>query len=182
MADRLAIIRAGRITPAAAPQDFYAHPLDPDMAAFVGEANLLTGTIDGTVRDHGARAPADPRRRRRTAPTATASIAATVLVRPEQVDVCARSDNGAEHDGLAGRVVRSDYHGHDALVTIRPVEPGAASTRSSWPGSTGNRVFARDADVTLRAHGSVLAWPLATLRARSQPRMSERPDGQDAIL
>ena len=47
MADRVAIIRAGHITPTATPRDFYAHPLDPDMATFVGEANLLTGTITG---------------------------------------------------------------------------------------------------------------------------------------
>ena len=182
MADCLAIIRGGRITEAAAPQDFYAHPLDPEMAAFVGEANLLTGTIDGTdaitvlgrlpIRGAGADRP----------PNLIASTAATVLVRPEQVDVCARSGPGAELDGLAGRVVRADYHGHDALLTIRPVEPGAAIDEVIVARVTGNRVFARDADVTIRAHGSVLAWPIATDASPIATQASESPDGQDAIL
>jgi iron(III) transport system ATP-binding protein len=164
MADYLAIIRGGRITPAAAPQDFYAHPLDPDMAKFVGEANLLTGTIDGAyattvlgrlpLRGAGPDATANP-----------TSIPATVLVRPEQIDVCPDSDLGeadawhSEHGGLAGRVVRSDYHGHDALLTIRPLAPADGADELIVARVEGNRVFPRDADVTVRAHGSVLAWP-----------------------
>jgi len=162
--DHLAIIRAGTITPAAAPQDFYAHPLDPDMATFVGEANLLTGTIEGafaiTVLGRlplrGAAADATDH---------ASSVSATVLVRPEQIDVCPDSDLGqadawhSEHGGLAGRVVRSDYHGHDALVTIRPLEPTEGIDELIVARVEGNRVFARDAEVTLRAHGSVLAWP-----------------------
>ena len=166
MADRLAIIRAGRITPAAAPQDFYAHPLDPEMAAFVGEANLLTGTIDGAFattvlgRLPMRSAPADP------SGTAT-PIAATVLVRPEQVDVRLESDGReadawhSEGDGLAGRVVRSDYHGHDALVTIRPLSQADGADELIVARIEGNRVLARDADVIIRVHGSVVAWPSA---------------------
>ena len=164
MADRLAIIRGGHITPAAAPQDFYAHPIDADMARFVGEANLLTGTIDGAYATTVlGRLPL------RGAGSETASaappIAATVLVRPEQIDVCPDSDLGAadawhsERGGLVGRVVRSDYHGHDALVTIKPLEPSDGTDEVVVARIEGNRVFARDTDVTIRAHGSVLAWP-----------------------
>jgi iron(III) transport system ATP-binding protein len=166
MADHLAIIRGGRITPAAAPQDFYAHPIDPDMAAFVGEANLLSGTIDGafatTVLGRLPLRGAGP-------PSAGAltPIAATVLVRPEQIDVCPDSDLPqadawhSERGGLVGRIVRSDYHGHDALLTIRPVAPADGLDELIVARVEGNRVFPRDADVTIRAHGSVLAWPRA---------------------
>jgi iron(III) transport system ATP-binding protein len=156
MADHLAIIRAGEITPAAAPQDFYAHPLDPAMAAFVGEANLLSGTIEGAFAN--TRLGRFPIRGiEPDAPIAAAPIVATVLVRPEQIDVCP----GPEAGGLAGRVVRSDYHGHDALVTIAPVD-GADSRELIVARVAGTQVFERDASVTLRARGSVLAWPRAT--------------------
>jgi iron(III) transport system ATP-binding protein len=152
MADRLAIIRAGRITPTAAPQDFYAHPLDPDMASFVGEANLLTGTIEG---DHATTVlgPLPMRLGGADEAREASSTPAIVLVRPEQVDVCTEADA----PGLAGRVVRSDYHGHDALLTIRPDGNGAAELIVARV--DGTRTFPRDSRVTLRAHGSVLAWP-----------------------
>ena len=166
MADHLAIIRDGRITPAAAPQDFYAHPLDADMATFVGEANLLTGTIEGAfattvlgrlpLRGAGSDIAGAP------------PIAATVLVRPEQIDVCPDSDLGqadawhSEHGGLPGRIVRSDYHGHDALLTIRPLAPPDGVDELIVARVEGNRVFPRDSDVKLRAHGSVIAWPRPT--------------------
>jgi iron(III) transport system ATP-binding protein len=152
MADRLAIIRAGQITRAAAPQDFYAHPLDPQMAAFVGEANLLTGTIDnGYATTVLGRLPI-----RGAEPGTPASRHATVLVRPEQIDLCDESEAG----GLAGRVVRSDYHGHDALVTIAPADSTAVD-ELIVARVEGTEVYARDARVTVRAHGSVLAWPNA---------------------
>ncbi len=146
MADRVAIIRAGQITPTAPPQTFYSHPLDPDMAAFVGEANLLTGTIDGPC----ATTVLGPLPIRGDA----AGIGpATVLVRPEQVELI-----DGDETGVAGRVVRSDYHGHDVLVTVRP--EGRGSDEVIVARVEGTRIFAVDAVVTLRAHGSVLAWPI----------------------
>jgi iron(III) transport system ATP-binding protein len=170
MADRLAIIRTGRITPTAAPQEFYAHPLDPDMAAFVGEANLLRGTIDGAfattmlgrVPIRGAAPASTAESPDSDAPDsdgsdsgAAAPIPATVLVRPEQIDVCDASESG-----LAARVVHRDYHGHDALLTIRPLGPaGEDSDQLIVARVEGNRALTRDAAVTIRVHGSVLAWP-----------------------
>jgi iron(III) transport system ATP-binding protein len=174
MADRLAIIRAGRITPTAAPSDFYAHPLDPDMAAFVGEANLLAGTIDG---DHATTVLGQlPLRVGTGAEAYPPATPAIVLVRPEQVDICTDAEVAAGAGGLGGRVVHTDYHGHDVLVTIRPVRPSDrhADSRPGDPGVgeadgdgsefivarvDGTRTFPRDAHVTIRAHGTVLAWP-----------------------
>ena len=156
MADRLAIMRDGRITPAAAPHDFYAHPLDPGMASFVGDANLLAGTVEGNDAITAlGRLPL------RGAPAAGAARRAIVLVRPEQIEV--RGDDGidaGDRDGtaLAGRVVRTDYHGHDALVTIAPLAPGTGAD-VIVARVAGSQVFARDQRVLLRASGSVLAWP-----------------------
>ena len=142
MADRLAIIRAGRITPTAAPSDFYAHPLDPDMAAFVGEANLLAGTIDG---DHATTVLGElPLRVGTGAEAYPSATPAIVLVRPEQVDICTDAEVAAGAGGLGGRVVHTDYHGHDVLVTIRPLAPrivtptrARATRASAKPTGTG---------------------------------------------
>ena len=149
MADRLAIIRGGRITPTAAPHEFYARPIDPDMASFVGEANLLDGTIDGNdATTILGRLPLLDAAH--DLPRIGAPVAATVLVRPEQIDVCGESESG----GVSGVVVHSDYHGHDALVTIKTANESIVARVA------GTRVFERDQAVTIRAHGSVLAWPV----------------------
>jgi iron(III) transport system ATP-binding protein len=45
MADRVAVLRGGQIAQCAAPQDLYIRPADPQLARFIGEANLLDGEL-----------------------------------------------------------------------------------------------------------------------------------------
>ena len=82
-ADQVAVLRDGKIAQCAAPQDLYTQPADPELARFVGEANLVDGvlgddaveTILGSLPVHsGTRAALSPGR-------------VTVLVRPEQIDI-----------------------------------------------------------------------------------------------
>ena len=49
MADRVAVLRDGRIVADARPEDLYRSPLDAELAGFLGEANLLPGTVSGGV-------------------------------------------------------------------------------------------------------------------------------------
>jgi iron(III) transport system ATP-binding protein len=149
MADHLAIIRAGHITPTAAPPDFYAFPFDPEMAAFVGDANLLHGTIDG---DHATTMFGALPLRGEVLPHA-ASTAALVLVRPEQVEIGAAGEAGS----VPGRIVHLDYHGHDVLVTIEPDDRGPDAVVVAR--AAGSRSFPLHGAVSIRASGSVLAWP-----------------------
>ena len=51
MADRVAVLRDGRIVQYAAPQDLYARPADPALARFIGGANLLDGTLASAAPD-----------------------------------------------------------------------------------------------------------------------------------
>ena len=104
-ADRVAVLRGGKIAQCDAPEDLYTMPADPELARFVGEANLVDGMLDNDSLDTilgplpvqaGARANLHP------GPV-------TVLVRPEQIGIAAK--NGCR--GLAGRIVGYGYHGHD---------------------------------------------------------------------
>ena len=47
LADYVAVLRSGRIAQHATPQNLYARPIDDELARFVGEANLLEGTLEG---------------------------------------------------------------------------------------------------------------------------------------
>ena len=46
MADRVAVLRAGRILAEDRPETLYRSPVDASMAAFLGEANLIPGRAD----------------------------------------------------------------------------------------------------------------------------------------
>jgi iron(III) transport system ATP-binding protein len=47
IADRIAVMRAGRLLQAGTPKDIYTSPADPFTGAFVGAMNLLPATVDG---------------------------------------------------------------------------------------------------------------------------------------
>ena len=67
MADLVAVIRDGRIGQADTPQTLYLRPTDPDLARFVGEANLVVGSFDDddAVSPLGRHPLADPHRSHR---------------------------------------------------------------------------------------------------------------------
>lgn len=115
MADRLAVMRAGRVVQAGLPIDVYRRPADSWTATFLGSANLFTGKVLsvgageflaetplGEVR--GALAtPA-------TAPPPGSPI--TICIRPE----CLRLDTmPPEENAFAGKVVDSLFQGDHAL-------------------------------------------------------------------
>jgi ABC-type Fe3+/spermidine/putrescine transport system ATPase subunit len=47
MADRIAVMHAGRVLQVATPQELYAAPVDHFVAAFIGKMNFLPGTVAG---------------------------------------------------------------------------------------------------------------------------------------
>ena len=55
MADYVAVIRHGRIGQTGTPQELYEHPVDPAMAEFLGDANLINGSVDSAVASTAAR-------------------------------------------------------------------------------------------------------------------------------
>ena len=55
----------------------------------------------------------------------------TVLIRPEQIDIV------PNEDGLTAHVTSYRYHGHDAVLHVRP-EEGTGPSRS-WSASSADR-------------------------------------------
>ena len=88
MADRVAVMRAGRLEQCASPAVLYDRPATAFVAGFVGTMNRLAAVADvgGRVRVGAQLLPADGE-----APAAGAAV--TVLVRPEAV-VVTREDDG----------------------------------------------------------------------------------------
>jgi iron(III) transport system ATP-binding protein len=148
LADLVAVLRDGRIAQCATPQNLYAHPLDDELARFVGEANLIEGVLDGAFVEtplgrlealwHGEPPPN--------------SSAVIVLVRPERIDLHPPD----AQEGLAGRIVRSGYHGHDAVLHVQVGEERTVQTLLVR--TLGDARLAPGSSVKLRATGPVLVW------------------------
>ncbi|WP_327377898.1 ABC transporter ATP-binding protein [Streptomyces sp. NBC_01216] len=126
MADRVAVLNAGRLEQCAAPADLYRRPATAFVAEFVGTMNRLPGSADGPAHVNvlGARLPVDG-----TLPD-TPDI--DVLVRPENLTVTEDPDGEAVvvslsffgavsrvHLDLRGTDVKADLPSLDAAA-LRP--------------------------------------------------------------
>ena len=103
------------------------------MARFIGEANLIAGQLNGSsVQTLFGKLPVT-----HADPAVATRCPATVLIRPEQVELLPGAD---ELDGaVAARVTGYGYHGHDAVVTVLPEAvqgpgPGGPAADRAHPG------------------------------------------------
>lgn len=103
MADRVAVMEAGRLVQVARPLELYDTPATRNVADFVGQANLWDGVMETgeTVRVPFGLLKAAPQGFGPGSPV-------TVLVRPE--NVAARPDPGGEN-AFAGSIVRDRFLG-----------------------------------------------------------------------
>jgi iron(III) transport system ATP-binding protein len=147
MSDRVAVIRDGVIAQFDSPQELYARPVDADLAHFVGEVNLLAGSVEGdtvstALGNLSLQASATPMER---------GTAATVLVRPEQLLLSA-SQAGA---GGSCEILDHEFYGHDAIVRVRPLHADAPVLVVRVRGGV---AWPRGSHATLTVDGPVVAW------------------------
>jgi iron(III) transport system ATP-binding protein len=160
MSDSVAVIRDGVIAQLDSPREIYSRPLDADLAHFVGDVNLLAGTLDGSVvvTALGRLALRDPSAAAASGPVGSpddGGASATVLVRPEQLLLTA----GKPADAGACEVVDHEFYGHDAIVRLKPLHaegPEVLVVRIrggvDWP---------RGSVATVTVDGPVVAWRAA---------------------
>ena len=107
LADRLALMREGRIVQVGAPEEVYAQPSERWAAQFVGEVNVLPGVLRGDAvhTEIGSFDVAGP-----AGGDAQGSV--HVAVRPEQLEFRQGREPNAE-------VVEREFRGHDVLYRLR---------------------------------------------------------------
>jgi iron(III) transport system ATP-binding protein len=149
LADRVAVIRVGRVCQCDTPQGLYDDPTDTEVAGFIGEANLVPGVLgsDGSVRTAFGELPCHCR-----AASRNGDRDAVVLIRPEQVKLCPAGPAG----GLCGRVLEREYHGHDSVIRVKAEEQGAPSVILAR--IAGQVPYQVGSSVAVTVEGPVVAW------------------------
>jgi putative spermidine/putrescine transport system ATP-binding protein len=104
MADRVAVMRAGRIEQVATPRELYERPANREVAAFVGHTNLWPGAISGA---DTVETPLGPIATERHGLAIGRKV--TVMVRPENVRLGAAPADGS--NTFAGEVRRDRFLG-----------------------------------------------------------------------
>jgi iron(III) transport system ATP-binding protein len=113
MADRIALMEAGRIVQVGRPVDLYCTPINSFVAGFFGDINRLEGIVEkgcvhtpfGVVMARGLED----------------GVAVEVLIRPEALHLAPPSEDPAAQASLA-RVMASRMLGRTSLVHLMPVE------------------------------------------------------------
>jgi iron(III) transport system ATP-binding protein len=145
IADRIAVMRDGRVLQAGPPAEVYEAPTDIWVADFVGEAVVLPGKLrDGQAHTVLGDLPVRP-------PTPDPGDV-WVMIRPEQIEVLMESQ--ADPQLTPAVVTGQDFHGHDALLTLRLLDGSTVTARTFGPGT----LSSIDQRVGLRVRDQVRAF------------------------
>jgi iron(III) transport system ATP-binding protein len=116
LADRIALMRDGRIVQEGPPETLYLAPADRWTAEFVGSANFVPGRMEGEL--------VETLLGRFPVANGTAQADVHVLIRPELLEL------EPHPDGL-GEVVAREFRGHDVFYRVRLGDTELVSQRPS---------------------------------------------------
>jgi putative spermidine/putrescine transport system ATP-binding protein len=115
LSDRIAVMNHGRIEQVGEPLDLYESPRTRFVAVFIGESNLVEGTVAAAgpglvlVTRAGLRLPIRPG-------SARAGDEATLFLRPEKITIAAEGGVG---DAVEGEVAEAIYLGESTRYLVR---------------------------------------------------------------
>jgi iron(III) transport system ATP-binding protein len=150
MSDQVAVLRGGVIAQLDTPAGIYRRPLDPALARFLGESNVLHGAVRrGQESDAVAETPLGALPVEGW-PASVTDGPAHVMIRPEQLEIVEGSGP------VVGTVESYQYFGHDAVMRVRPevdqLPELVVRITGGMPLAVGTRIG-------LRVQGPVVAWP-----------------------
>lgn len=141
-ADRVAVMHEARLVQFGTPRDLYERPATQRIAAYLGDAVLLSAVLAGGV--------AECALGRLASGTADARGEAKIMIRPEQIQLMEIAEPDAAGDGCVAKVVRVDFGGgaNQVTVELRGPAPTTLLIRQSQSPTVG-------AWVRLTVHGRV---------------------------
>jgi spermidine/putrescine transport system ATP-binding protein len=147
MSDRIVLMRQGRIAQVGTPRDLYDRPASRYVADFIGETNLLPGTVVESGGGMAALRVGDVVLRGLSGAPLAGGSEAWLTVRPEAIALC---DGAAPsgHNAVSGTVADAVYAG--SALRLHVALAG------------GRRLVANVPSGTTAEHGArlTLAWPI----------------------
>jgi len=128
MADRIAVMKDGNILQVGLPDEVYRRPVNPFVAEFIGDANMLTGTIDVATSAGPTLVTANLRLSVSAdswAPESHTGSTVSAMIRPESIRVSAEDafapgvgTGGSSTNRLRGTVTTATYLGNSVRYEV----------------------------------------------------------------
>jgi iron(III) transport system ATP-binding protein len=170
LADRIALLRDGRVIACADPRTLYTHPPHLAAATAIGESNVLAANVRGG---------------RARCALGSVDLDATggngrrhegrvrLLLRPEQLVL----HLAARECAVAATVVDAQYHGHDALVRVCVAERGGPTL---FVRTSGDLALVPGQRIWVEVRGPGRAWPAGDAETGADKRAGRGAAGPPA--
>jgi putrescine transport system ATP-binding protein len=121
MASRIAIMSEGRFLQVGAPGDIYETPATRFVADFIGNVNLMDGTLDVDAPDHCIIGCTDCSQFVGHGITGTEGMAVTVALRPEKITLTREPPEAGHgtHNRVQGRIEEMSYFGSFTVYRLK---------------------------------------------------------------
>ena len=111
MASRIAVMSEGRLLQVGSPGEIYETPSSRFVADFIGNVNLMDGTLEVDEHDHCVITCADCRHYVGHGITGSEGMAVSVAIRPEKIHVSRQPPAETQFKAVRGRVREKSYFG-----------------------------------------------------------------------
>jgi putrescine transport system ATP-binding protein len=111
MASRIAVMSEGKVLQVGAPSDIYETPSTRFVADFIGNVNLMEGTLDVDAEAHCEIGCADVKHYVGHGITGTQGMRVTVALRPEKIKLTRQAPEKTDFNAAHGRIRDMSYFG-----------------------------------------------------------------------
>jgi putrescine transport system ATP-binding protein len=111
MASRIAVMSEGKFLQVGAPADIYETPATRFVADFIGNVNLMEGSLDVDAKDHCVIGCADCKHYVGHGITGTEGMAVSVALRPEKIALTREAPGESEFNAVQGTIKELSYFG-----------------------------------------------------------------------
>ncbi|MDR7434529.1 MAG: ABC transporter ATP-binding protein [Armatimonadota bacterium] len=143
MSDRIGIMNNGRLLQVGSPMEIYEHPSTPFVASFIGDTNLIQGSVDFVDEEVTAITASGLHLLVKRAGWETPGDQVYVCIRPERILMNSDRETG---NVLHGKIQERLFKGHFVQYRIH-VGPFTLQTTIPYGGS--NRIFGMGEEVTI---------------------------------
>jgi putrescine transport system ATP-binding protein len=129
MSSRIAVMSEGRFLQVGAPADLYETPANRFVADFIGNVNLMDGTLDVDAEAHCEIACADVRHYVGHGITGTQGMPVSVAIRPEKIKLRREAPEDTKFNAVKAKVRELSYFG--SFTVFHLTLPSGASLKVS---------------------------------------------------